>query len=115
MASLGSGRKEHFYSIESLRKSEAILLKTLLEWNYDANKASSYLISSVAQMSVTAVDKGLRYLNGRGIVRKSPNGSWHLNPMIEKELKINHTSTSEASEQAQSTPGQNTQDPSDPV
>lgn len=114
MASLGSGRKERFGSIESLRQSEVLILKTLLEWDYNKQKASSHSISTATQMSVTAADKGLRYLNGRGIAGKSPNGSWRIHPDIKKELIIEIGV--QASEQAQSTPAEkNNPDPSHPA
>lgn len=87
MASMGSGRKERLGFIESLRASEVEILKCLLLWDHNSKKASPYIIASKIEISTASVVLGLRYLRDRGIVRKSPNGSWFIVESIKKDLK----------------------------
>lgn len=86
MAVMGGGRKERFGRIQKLRPSEVEILRELFDWDYNSIKASSYNIASKLQISVNAVTKGLRYLNGRGLVRKGIGKSWHIVPSLKAEL-----------------------------
>ncbi len=85
-APLGSGRKEKFLFIDSLRESEVKILETLANWNYQNSRASPQNIALILEISNTTVWYGLKYLQSRGIVRKSSRGSWFIKEAIKEEI-----------------------------
>lgn len=83
---LGSGRQEKFGHIEGLRPSEVIILKELVTWDAFKIKATTYNIAEQAGISEATVNRGLRYLKSRGIVRRSLGKAWFIYPPIKEEL-----------------------------
>ena len=117
MAGLGSGRKYSFGFIENLRESEVVILKAMLNWNHAAYKANYRSIAAKCNIASSTVSAALFYLSGRGIVKRSLGRSWFIMPEIKAKLiqEFGHTDLVSPSEQAQHTPEQNNQDPSDPA
>jgi len=73
-----TGRTHSWLSVDNLRKSEVIVLETLLNWNYSSFKASVLAIAQKTQLSQSAVYYALIYLKSRGIISKSVKGSWFI-------------------------------------
>lgn len=75
-----------FFGLVGLTEVDAEIMKAMYIWPYNVMVGSSYNIANKLGRSHSHVAARIRWLNGKGFVKKSLGGSWVLNDEIKSRI-----------------------------